>query len=298
MKPLLVLLSSLFCLAACSDDAAPSKGPRVPDAGADTTTPPRDGDTPNTPDATVASDARVPDPDVTRPPDSGDPTPRALVLPDDYIRSEQASHLVFELDAVAGIAPRAAAKAYVVDRLGAVADKPGGITWTTDGTIPSRGADHVWTFEELKVLARETYDLAVPATTAKIHVLYLDGSYETNSVLGVAWSNRHLVIFSKVLERACSQVLLSAQMCPAAESSVLLHEVGHVIGLVDAGVEMVTNHKDPDHGAHDSSDSCVMYWAYDGVGVLDVLAGRLTGASPELDFDAACRADLAALRNR
>lgn len=224
----------------------------------------------------------------------GSSSPEAIT--NTYITSTDQTRLVFELDVVEGESARQAAKDYVVAKLGAVVDKPDGLEWKSDGTFASRGADHKWTFSELQKLAKEQLDLEVPANTSKIHVMYVDGTYEDGNVLGVAWANKHLVMFSDVLEANCSRPLLGDRLCAAAESSVLLHEVGHVIGLVDNGVEMVEDHKDAEHGAHDSNEDCVMYWAYDGVQVLDVIASRLTGTSSELDFDAACKADLAAAR--
>lgn len=217
-------------------------------------------------------------------------------VPEAYIRGDQATRLVFELDTVDGITAREAARDYVSQKLGAVVDKPDGIEWVSDGTIESRGADHVWTFDELEELAYDQFGLEVAEGTEKIHVMYVDGSYEEDNVLGLAFSNRHIVMFHDVLDASCSRPLLRERLCPPAESSVLLHEVGHVIGLVDNGVDMVADHKDADHGAHDVSEDCVMFWAYEGVGIIDVVEARLTGTSPELDFGEACKADLAAVR--
>ena len=219
----------------------------------------------------------------------------SAAIPASYIRAEPHSRLVFELDTIEGVTPRTASMDYAAERLGAVLEKPGGLEWTADETIASRGADHVWTFDELQTLADETFNLEVEADTAVIHVIYVDGSYEDENVLGVAWANRHLVMFSGTLENSCDRPLVGESLCEVAESTVLLHELGHVVGLVDNGVDMVEPHADEEHGAHDESDECVMYWAYEGVGVIDVLASRLTGSSPELDFGPNCKADLAAV---
>lgn len=217
-------------------------------------------------------------------------------LPRDYIRGDKAGKLVFELDLVDGTSARTEARDHVSTTLAELIDKPDGIEWTTDGTIEARGSDYVWTFDELQDLADDNFDLEVDGDTVKIHVMYVDGRYEDENVLGVAWANRHLVMFHDVLNDSCTRPLLMDRLCGPAESSVLLHEVGHVIGLVDNGVEMVEPHKDEEHGAHDESEDCVMYFAYDGVQVFDILENRLTGASSELEFDDACKADLAAAR--
>lgn len=219
-------------------------------------------------------------------------------VPETYIHGEAHSRLVFEVDSVEGVAPRADATGYVVEELSAVVDKPDGIEFVTDGTIESRGADHVWTFDELETLAGEQFDMEVEDEVVKIHVMYVDGSYENENTLGVAWGNRHLTMFADVVDDSCDRPLVRDRLCRFAESSVLLHEVGHVIGLVDNGIPMVEDHEDSEHDAHDESDECVMYWAYEGTQIIDVLAARLGDSSPALTFDDACEADIAAIRDR
>jgi hypothetical protein len=74
--------------------------------------------------------------------------------------------------------------------------------------------------------------------------------------------------------------------------------VGHVIGLVDNGLAMVDDHKDPDHGPHSIDPDCVMYWAYAGGGVFDHIVGSIFGTDVEaIQFDQHCLDDIAALRD-
>jgi hypothetical protein len=234
-------------------------------------------------------------------PDGGKVPPRI----DGYLRSAPFSKLVLEVDLVAGQAPRATAESDVVALLGQVISKPGGITATHDETIPSKGADHAWTFAELDALAKERFNLTVPGDTTKIHVMFVDGhSAEDGSggkILGLAWNQRHIALFKKTLEETCSSGLngpFASTLCPRAERAVWMHEVGHVLGLVDNGLSMVAPHKDPDHGAHDVSDQCVMFWAYEGEALLDVFRQRLTsGGDTQPGFDAECLKDIAAVRD-
>ena len=77
----------------------------------------------------------------------------------------------------------------------------------------------------------------------------------------------------------------------AVEPAVLVHELGHELGLVNNGIPMVNgNHEDPDHPAHDSNTNCLMYWAVSTSRVPDLIHN-----GPP-DFDADCKADLAAAR--
>jgi hypothetical protein len=189
-------------------------------------------------------------------------------------------------------------------RLAALLDKPGGVEVVVDQDLGASGPGKVWSFGELDTLARQTANLGVTADTVKIHVLFLDGEYGTpegGTVLGLAWNQVNLAIFAESIEDGCAALglgVLERQLCADAEQAVWLHEIGHVIGLVDNGLPMVLNHEDSAHPAHDHDANCVMYWAYEGDAVLQRIADDLlqTGNSA-LDFDQACRNDVAAVRD-
>jgi hypothetical protein len=233
-------------------------------------------------------------------PDAVAPRPRFL----DYIRGDRYPRLVIELDEVPGATPNAAALDRLTARLSELLDKPGGVVVERDGDLPAAGADHAWTFDELNTLADRTFDREVPADTIKMHVLYVDGhdaeDREGQSVLGKAWRHTHLVMFPQSIAAACSRAalpLFRARVCEEAELAILTHEVGHLLGLVDNGVPMTTDHADPDHVGHDRNEHCVMYWAYEGTSGLSALADAIGGGNDDGPaFDQACLDDLAAVR--
>lgn len=250
------------------------------------------------------------------PPDPGSaddagPTDAASVLADApgerprherYLRGDVDTRLVIELDVVAGAEPRAGVTADLVTRLSTLLDKPAGIE-VVMGSIASRGVDHAWTEAELFALGDETFANEAPPGTVVMHVMWLDGHHErdgaSGAILGVAWAHTHIAVFESTIESSCDgQPLLGDRLCATAQYGVWLHEVGHVLGLVDNGTPMVTPHLDADHGHHDSDDGCLMYWAYESSAGLDALASTLLGGGAAPDFDAACLADLAAVRSR
>lgn len=224
-----------------------------------------------------------------------------------YIRGDVKAALAFEIDSVPGFEPDPVALGAVTDLLSTLLDKPAGIAAVADGELASRGADHAWSGSELRDLAAGSFDLDVDDDTAKIHVLYVDGHSDRDSengiILGLAFGNQTLVMFKDTIERTCSSssvpVLVRERLCRDAEQAILTHEIGHVIGLVDNGLEMVEDHRDPDHGAHDSDSECVMYFAYQGDALIDRFRDQLIGGGENtLGFDAACLADIAAVRDR
>jgi hypothetical protein len=227
-----------------------------------------------------------------------EPPPRLLR----YLSSATDRSLRIELDSVAGLEPHESSVTYLRDKFSALLEKPDGISFAADETLDPVGEAHEWTFAELDAYARAhaTDDEAGPVT---IQALFVDGRYESEgsgTVLGLAWGHRYIALFQDPIRSPCSSGVLGAlqqENCEIAERNVWAHELGHVIGLVDNGVVMGVDHRDPDHGRHDVSDACLMYWAYDGPQIFDALLGRIAaGSTPDLDFCAQCQADIAAVR--
>ncbi len=258
-------------------------------------------------DAAPTADAPTADASAELPDFSGDPDslPRFV----HYIRGDVYPRLVLELDKVDGHGPEDGVEADLTAGLSQLLDKPAGVEVVHDGLIPSKGADHAWTFSELSALAKQTFDLAVPDDTIKMHIVFLDGRYaeDTDSfkILGLAWASTHLVVFKDTIESLCQGGLagplsqtLRARLCASTELGIWTHEVGHLLGLVGNGLPLTTDHQDHDHGAHDTDDGCIMYYAYQGQALVDLFRTRLlAGGEPDLGFDAACLADIAAVRD-
>ena len=87
---------------------------------------------------------------------------------------------------------------------------------------------------------------------------------------------------------------LEEDACRAVEFGVWSHEVGHVIGLVNNGLAMQSDHEDAEHPHHDVEPGCLMYWAYDGPSFGEATLSRLMAGDDEIDF---CQASLDDLAN-
>jgi hypothetical protein len=214
--------------------------------------------------------------------------------------------LVIELDSVAGTEPQPDVQVEVVAQLTDLLEKPRGIVVVPDEIIASRGGEHAWTEGELTALAHETFNLAVPDDTAKIHVMTLDGHAATddqsNSTVGLAWANTHIALFAGKIEAVSTtpraQPHLQLQLIRTGQFSVWLHEVGHLLGLVNVGAPMVEPHEDIEHPGHDINEDCVMFWAIEEARAVEILQQRvIEGDTRAFSFDEACRNDLAAARN-
>ena len=117
------------------------------------------------------------------------------------------------------------------------------------------------------------------------YLLFLDGEYENSSVLGIAYWNTSMAIFQETVEDISGGIGEPSQ--DVVERTITKHEIGHLLGLVDNGTPMQTDHKDEGRGAHCDDDECLMYYAMTRDFLGDFLLG---GSVPE--FDEFCIEDL------
>lgn len=219
-----------------------------------------------------------------------------------YLLPSPYSKLVVEVDVVQGFELDPEVAAVLVEVLDGLVDKPGGIEVVVDETLAAGLADGRWSQEQLSALADDTFNLDVDADTVRIHVLLLDGRAEDDDVLGISWANRHVALFKGALHLACSEGRgLSSGACRRAELGLLGHEIGHVLGLVNNGVEMVVDHEDREHPKHTNDPNCLMYWTYDRKAVVTKIQSEIDAGTPAeeaLGFCPPSLADLASFRTQ
>ncbi|MEK6607426.1 MAG: hypothetical protein AABZ30_07180 [Myxococcota bacterium] len=216
--------------------------------------------------------------------------------------------LAIEVDAVEGHDARGAALDTLATQLGDLAGsghfgKPDGISIVVDeeDIAPSTEADHAYTFAELRELIDAHRSYARAEGEAAIHLLYVDGHFEDDTsqsrVLGFAYGHSRIVMFRASIDDGCEAALalVRDRVCNLAESTVLLHEVGHLLGLVDNGLPMVSDHKDEEHGAHDVDEDCIMYYLSETSQMIPLLIDNVTGGDESVTpFDDRCLEDLEA----
>jgi hypothetical protein len=196
--------------------------------------------------------------------------------------------LVVEIDAVAGKGPRNDTVSLVRTRLAEVVDKPAGIrVLATDERVPPRNGR--WTIDALRTAERSHRTTHNTPSVASLYLLFVDGTPPKDGAIGVAYSGSSAAIFSDQVAEAATLLIGAA----AIEHADTVHEVGHLLSLVDLGYTSPRAHEDPQHPGHSDNPDSVMYWAVDNVGVATLLGGR---TEPPTDFDADDRADLADIR--
>lgn len=176
-------------------------------------------------------------------------------------------------------------EAFLLRRL----SKPGGISIKLV-EIPTQNQNS-FSLDELKNIESSYRNTKNNKGEITAYLFYANGDYSANSnnaqTLGIAYGSSSMVVFGKTIEENTGGL---TQPSPAlVEQSVMKHEVGHILGLVNLGAPMQTNHQDTEHGKHCINENCLMYWATETGNFIS----NLTGSSPP-QLDANCIADLRA----
>lgn len=199
------------------------------------------------------------------------------------LRPQPATALVLERYVQEGADVASSSLSHSAQVLGEVSAKP----VDTRPPIVLPGGARAWTAGELRATADRVAATPQGGGKAVIRLLLVRGTFEGNDdVLGVALRGDLIALFRDSIASA-STPLISGR---SIEDAVLLHEIGHLLGLVDVALD--TGRADPEHPGHSKNRESVMYWAVESSVVSQVLEG-----GPPNDFDAADLADLRSLRN-
>lgn len=208
------------------------------------------------------------------------------VDPYDYIRDDDFQEWIIEIDYVEGHRPAADATNLLQQRMESLVQKDTVRVIVDDAMSESQGS---WSSDEIFALRDQYQDRQTGDGTVVTWVGYLDGqSSAGSSVLGVAQGYEVVAMFDERIE-ATAGFLVGAT---AIEEAVLVHEFGHIIGLVNNGIPMVTDREaqscnGEDTHAHSTNEDSVMYCA---VATDDVSA--VFGGPPPTQFDANDRQDV------
>jgi hypothetical protein len=133
-------------------------------------------------------------------------------------------------------------------------------------------------------------------TVATYYIVFLDGVYEEGglpltNVLGISLTGRNIIaVFKPVVVATGTGVVPRV-----VEQTVMVHEYGHAMGLVNNGVPLTSDHHDVDHGAHCTNTDCVMYFANEGGAGLRDLVDAIQAAGVGVLFGQECLDDTDAI---
>ena len=203
----------------------------------------------------------------------------------DILSDEEYTSITIEVQHMKGFTPDSASlenlKAFLYENT----HKPKGIDIVVK-EIPS-AADHAFTLNQAAEVEKKYRKVFSRKKDLALYILYTDGYYTDPNYLGWAYRNTSIVMFGKKLLESSESTGKPSRT--KLETTVLLHEMAHLLGLVNVGTPLQSHHKDDDHGKHCANADCLMYYQ---IGINESLSILLRKGIPKLD--AACLADLRA----
>jgi hypothetical protein len=217
-------------------------------------------------------------------------------LPAALLRSSNYPDLVVEVDVAHGVQPCPAALDAVMANLEAVANKRS--IRMLGPTFIARG-DGDYSNKELLALHATSSSTMEPRAgkfgsgeTAVLHIVYLNGKADSRGGGHAAgrtfYDHGVLFVFKESFQGARAFGDVSRDATCDVERTVLLHELGHALGLVNRGIPMTSPREADDHAGHSSNRHSVMY------PVLHISSNGLVLQELPRGFDAADLRDLRA----
>lgn len=208
----------------------------------------------------------------------------------ELLSGEEFKKLVVEIQYPKGYALPSGSVTDMENFLKKYVNKPEGIQVVTSQiNVP---ANNEYSYAEIRAIEKNNRTQFNRENVMAAYLFLADGDYEGNSdggkVLGVAYQNTSMALFQKTIQDLSGGVGQPSERM--LTSTVLMHEVGHILGLVNVGTPMVTEHQDEAHGKHCDNDRCLMFWLAETGGIVD----NLLQLSAPPDLDSQCQADLKA----
>jgi hypothetical protein len=208
---------------------------------------------------------------------------------EDFLRDDDFGELVVQIQYMEGYRPEDSAldnlETFLEERL-----HKSSVTILTPEEIPAEGMES-YSASDVRDLEEEHRTEFTEENRLTAYFIVLDGEFEEGNVLGIAHYNTSMALFGKTIADVSGGVGQPSRS--VIETTVMKHEAGHVMGLVNNGVEMQESHQDEENGFHCDDNQCLMYHA---VNTTDFFANLFGGDIPELDEY--CIADLQAAGGR
>lgn len=202
------------------------------------------------------------------------------VIPNDFLSNSNYDKLVVEIQYLNGFAPTAGAINNLNTFLQMRLNKTTGITIVQK--VISSPVKSVYTLAEIQAIENVNRTQKTNGKTLTAYFFFAEGDYAANSgsskVLGVAYGSSSMVIFEKTIRDFAGGV--TQPPLTTVESTVIHHEFGHILGLVDNGTPMKAAHLDSSHGKHCDDQNCLMYYAAE---TSDIVANLVGGNIPALN---------------
>ena len=190
--------------------------------------------------------------------------------------------LVIEVDYETGHKPESSSTVMLAERLEQVCDKPRGVEIVF--ALTDFEHEGTWTAQDVRDLAWTTKDADVrDGSTLTWQIIFPSNTYEDDNVLGVAVDASTIAIFGESVDEA--EVFFGRPSAEEVENSVVVHEAGHLLGLVNLVYTSPADHEDSENKGHSNNEDSVMYWAIESRSVGSFISGDLPTEFDQDDLD-------------
>jgi hypothetical protein len=209
-----------------------------------------------------------------------------------YLQGSKYTNIIIEIDYVEGYAPSSQALSCLRNTINQYCDKQS-VQEEKNGFASSKSS---YSDEDIRNLEDEHRDRQRNGDTIVIYILYLNGKYaKDEDVLGVAYGPSSIAIFKeRIYEIEIPWWATSFIDHTDYEKSVVVHEFGHLLALVNIGYVSDRNHESSyDH--HCIHEECVMYHSVETVSIIDLITRE--DPEPPYEFYTDCQHDLGKIKS-
>jgi len=203
----------------------------------------------------------------------------------EFLSDERFDNLTIQIAYASGFKPENKSINQLNSFLHSRINKPKGIYIQMNEISPATST--AYTLDNLFTLENSLREAFTQDNSLTVFILLTDGIYaEDENTLGVAFRNTSIALFGKKIHELSGQPGQPGRAL--LEATVLNHEFGHLLGLVNGGTPMRSEHQDIVRGRHCIVTSCLMHYRMETTAVASIL-GEME-YPPSLDPQ--CIADL------
>jgi len=143
-----------------------------------------------------------------------------------------------------------------------------------------------YTTRELIILEQSYRQTFTDENSTSLFILYVNGQFEgQDTASGLTYSLSSFAVFKEFFTDFMADNVIPVK-ADSYEASVLIHEFGHIFGLINIGYTSPLDHQS--HGNHCNNPRCVMFYT--------VVLIIITTKEPPTDYDFQCQEDIVLLK--
>ncbi|NER15254.1 hypothetical protein GWK08_17490 [Leptobacterium flavescens] len=211
----------------------------------------------------------------------------------DLLSDENFTRVVVEIVSVRGFAPSAQSVENLVDFIEERTFKPDGVRVVMREIAPPDNEDDEYSVREIAEIEGQVRTQFNNGNEIAVFMFFADApsvnDSDTSVTLGTAYRNTSLVFYERTIRRLGTNNNLGISLT-TVETAVMHHEYAHIMGLVDVGTPLLSDHLDEENGGHCNVPGCLMRASLE-FGTADQMMEMMAGNRVPL-LDPLCIADL------